>query len=353
MHSELLIPNPHILVGFDGFVDEILECVDVRISPSSYTPIKDIHSFSKKIESTIGKSGNIEWITKSVQLGGNAPLLAQALLKQNCAVDFVGACGKESTHPVFQSLQHTCAHFFSLTDPGYTNAVEFQDGKIFFGKTTTLNEITPETINDRIGIHRFFSLFTSIDAFATVNWTMIPYMNSIWDWLITNMPKLSKRPLCLVDFADPKKRTSDDLKQALLLVKKMQSIFDVCLSLNQSEAEQVSALLGGSGAAIEQIRTQLQISYCALHTKNICTLSSEKKSAAVKVPFIEQPVRLTGAGDNFNAGLIMGLLQKRDEQQSLEWACATAQYLVRNGQSPTSEEVEKLLSSLNISAHLQ
>ncbi len=353
MLSELLIRNFHVLVGFDGFVDEILECVDVRLSPDSYTPITDIHSFSKKIEAAIGKSGNIEWISKSIQLGGNAPLLATALLQQNCTVDFVGACGKDSINSVFQPLQHKCTNFFSLTDPGYTNAVEFQDGKIFFGKTSSLSDITPELIDNRIGIHRFFSLFTNIDAFACVNWTMTPHMNALWEWLIANMPKLPKRPLCLIDLADPKKRTIDDLKQALLLIQKMQTIFDVCLSLNQSEAEQVSALLGGNQVAIEQIRTQLQISYCVLHTKHICTLSSEMKTIVLDVPFFEQPVRLTGAGDNFNAGLILGLLQKNDEREALEWAIGTAQYLVRQGESPTTEEIKRLLSSLNMSAHLQ
>ncbi len=343
-----------VLVGFDGFIDEILECVDTRRSPESYEPIKTISDFSKRIASSIGKSGNIEWICKSIQPGGNAPLLASALIHQNCKVHFIGACGTPAASPLFENLKKSCETFVSIAQPGYTHAIEFQDGKLFLGKTDSLTSITPKTLLSYINKERLLEILYSIDALAFVNWTMTPHMNDIWEWIEKNYKPQTRKPFCLIDLADPRKRTQNDLKEALHRISRLSSIFQICLSANHSETEQIAEALSISSNDLhhlgKMITEKLNIFCTLIHTKKACSISTSTKAYHLNIPYIDNPKRLTGAGDHFNAGCIEGYLKNLDIKEALSWAAGTALFLVQNGTSPSQEEVTKMLSSLNVTA---
>src|SRR5882724_7310453 len=67
------------LVGLDGFVDEIIAVVDKRHSHETYAPIKAIGALGEKISSAAGQSSNYELVVKHMKLGGNGPIMANAL----------------------------------------------------------------------------------------------------------------------------------------------------------------------------------------------------------------------------------------------------------------------------------
>src|SRR5579884_1285074 len=90
------------VVGFDGFVDEIIAVVDKRHDFQRFDPITTIDAFGRKITLAAGQSSNYELVVKQMKLGGNGPIMANALGSAGMAVTYVGTVGFPSIHPVFQ-----------------------------------------------------------------------------------------------------------------------------------------------------------------------------------------------------------------------------------------------------------
>ena len=126
------------LVGLDGFVDKIVTPVDKRHGMGEqFEAVETIADLGSRISAAAGKSANLELFPRFEKLGGNGPIMANALLSLGLGVKYVGALGKPSIHPVFEEFaQKTEA--ISLTEPGITTALEFKDGKIMLGNMVSL-----------------------------------------------------------------------------------------------------------------------------------------------------------------------------------------------------------------------
>ena len=69
-----------MLVGLDGFVDEIVSVVDKRHDFERFEPIRSIEALGRRIIAAAGQSSNLELVVRQVKLGGNGPILAGALV---------------------------------------------------------------------------------------------------------------------------------------------------------------------------------------------------------------------------------------------------------------------------------
>src|SRR5690554_6709087 len=119
LHNELENVEPaklSIAIGFDGFVDEIIEVVDKRQSFDSYTRMNTIAEFGARISRAAGLSTNIEFVPKAVKLGGNGPIMANAMMSAGVSVLYIGSVGKPAIHPVFKELVDGCTEVVSLTE---------------------------------------------------------------------------------------------------------------------------------------------------------------------------------------------------------------------------------------------
>src|SRR5215212_4544774 len=235
-------------IGLDGFVDEIIHLVDVRHNAESFERIPTIAKLAERLAGAAGKSTNLEAVTQRVKLGGNGPIMANALCRFGVKVTYVGALGYPTMHPIFADFAAR-AEVHSIAPPEITDAYEFDDGKVMIGKTVQLGEITWENIQLRYGRKKFADKFFSCDLVAFVNWTMIPFMSDIWEAVQNELCPASKQPRRKIffDLADPEKRTHDDLRRALKLIEKFRAYFDVILGLNEKEAWEVGAVLGFGG----------------------------------------------------------------------------------------------------------
>ncbi len=137
-------------VGLDGFVDEIIHVVDKRDSAESFQRVPTIQSLAERIAGAAGKSANIELVSKTVKLGGNGPIMANALASLGAGVTYLGSLGYPNLHPVFEELAQR-AEVFSIAEAAHTDALEFADGKLMFGKMTPLNEVNWEVMKERFG----------------------------------------------------------------------------------------------------------------------------------------------------------------------------------------------------------
>src|SRR5881628_684791 len=194
-------------IGLDGFVDEIIHAVDKRDNAETFHRVPTIAKLGERIGGAAGQSTNIELVNRRTKLGGNGPIMANALARFGIKVAYVGALGYPVMHPVFTEFAQ-CAEVHSIAESGHTDALEFEDGKLMLGKTAHFNEITWATIQARFSRDRFIEKFSTSDLVAFVNWTMIPYMSDLWAALLQEFcpnPSATRRKI-FFDLADPEKR---------------------------------------------------------------------------------------------------------------------------------------------------
>src|SRR5690606_23850616 len=130
------------VTGLDGFVDMIVHPVAQRHGlGDQFTPIRTIAEFGQRIAAAAGKSTNIEIFPLMEKLGGNGPIMAQALLAAGMKLHYIGALGRPTVHSVFSEFAKR-SQAVSIAEPGLTTAAEFSDGKIMFGRTVSLDAIT-------------------------------------------------------------------------------------------------------------------------------------------------------------------------------------------------------------------
>lgn len=344
------------LVGFDGFVDTIVTPVGLRHSAGdNFTPIATLTEFGQRIVAAAGKSTNIELYPRVDKLGGNGPIMANALLALGTRVTYVGAVGKPQIHPVFADMA-TRARTFSLCSPAQTTAIECNDGKLMLGQMRSLDEITYERICDTMGESALQAEVGAAQLVSLVNWTMIPNMTAIFTALSEQvLPKLPHDPerIFFFDLADPEKRSLDDLRAALAAMQRFTPFGRVTLGLNLKEGQQVATALGLTAVADDEaslramardVRAKLGLTTVVIHPRESAACATESGTWWVPGPYTEKPLITTGAGDHFNAGFSSGQLLGLDPEACLAIGVCTSGHYVRTGESPSLAAVETFLA---------
>jgi sugar/nucleoside kinase (ribokinase family) len=345
--------NLTAFVGLDGFVDDIVHVVDKRHNAQSFDRLPTIAKFSERLAGAAGKSTNIELVSQLTKLGGNGPIMANALAALGLKVTYLGALGYPAVHPVFASFCQR-AEVHSISQPGLTNALEFEDGKLMLSQTAQLNDVTWANIQSRFGRDKFARHFGADNLIAFVNWTMIPFMSDLWQSLQTELcPGLGgPRRMIFFDLADPQKRTREDITQALDLIRRFAAHFDVCLGLNEKEAGELSHVLGlpirpdspeGLAALARDMIAKLGIQTLVIHPVTYALAVSGDVVDIVAGPHIQKPLITTGAGDHFNAGFCLGKLLGLENKMCVLTGVTTSGYYVRTAQSPAITDLAGML----------
>ncbi|HTL18917.1 MAG TPA: hypothetical protein VL793_16890, partial [Patescibacteria group bacterium] len=305
--------------GLDGFVDEILHVVDKRESAEKYIRLPTIAQFAERLAGAAGRSTNVELVSQLTKLGGNGPIMANALASFGLKVTYLGILGFPNLHPVFAEFAKR-AEVHSIAEPGYTDALEFEDGKIMLGKHQSLKQMNWENIKSRYGADKFASKFGNADLAGFVNWTMLTYMSDIWSAVLKEICPAMKGPRrkLFIDLADPEKRTSEDILRALELIGAFQKHFDVILGLNEKESHEIGKNLGLEicnqntpetlQKLCQQIHLRIQVDTIVVHPTAFALASGPDGTALVEGPFTPKPKITTGAGDHFNSGFCLGKL---------------------------------------------
>jgi sugar/nucleoside kinase (ribokinase family) len=336
-------------------VDTILHVVATRESAENYTRLTSMAEFGQRITGAAGLSGNFEMVPQMLKLGGNGPIMANALGAYGSPVTYIGVLGSPNLHPVFTDFAER-AKVISLAEPGYTDAIEFDDGKLMFGKHQSLREVNWENLVAHVPPERLTGMFQQSALIALVNWTMLTGMTRIFEELLTKiLPQLTARPWIFFDLADPAKRTREDIARCLDLIAKFQQHAKVILGLNLQEGRQIGEVLGlasceethaSVAAHAAVIRTKLAVDSVVIHPVAFAAGADATGTAAVQGPFIEKPKITTGAGDHFNAGFCVGRILGAPLDVSLQLGVATSGYYVRTAHSPTAEDMVGFLRTL-------
>jgi len=340
-------------VGLDGFVDEILHVVDKRENAEVYQRLPTIAQLAARLAAAAGKSTNVELVNQITKLGGNGPIMANALASFGLQVTYLGVLGYPSLHPVFHDFAKR-AEVHSIADPGTTDALEFEDGKIMVGKHYSLKQVTWENIKTRFGRDRFADKFGASDLVGFVNWTMLPYMSDLWEAILSEICPAMKglRRTFFFDLADPEKRTREDILRALELIGQFEEYFDVILGLNEKEAHEIGEVFGlkaadGTPEALMEfslaLAKHLKSGTLVVHPVSYALAVSKGQVSMMKGPFTPKPLITTGAGDHFNSGFCLGRLLGLDNTMSLLTGVTTSGYYVRTANSPTIAQIAAMM----------
>lgn len=341
-------------IGLDGFIDKISVAVDQRYGKGKqFNRLETVKSFAERVANATSKNTNIEWYLLDEKMGGNGPLLAYALLQSGLEVQYLGLLG-EPIHPLFENFAKK-TNAISLGQPGETHALEFKDGKILFGYTYPLEVVDYSKIVKSIGEETLLNFISCADVVGFQNWTMIPGMTNVISGVIENiLPRLpkEKNKEWFFDLADPQKRPLGDLQLILGQLKSFEPYGDVSLSLNRSEAEKVGEALGLPFPATEpkmrfnwlkNIQEKIEIVCIILHYNEGSMGIIQNECGVAKSFKIDHPICLTGSGDHFNAGFLIGKLLNFKNEDCLLLGNAFAGDYIKMGKTPTLEEVQEFL----------
>ncbi len=332
-------------VGLDGFVDKIISPVRERFGVGNqFVPYAQLSDFGEKIEQASGSNLNIELYTKAEKMGGNGPLLANALANLGVSVEYVGALGLP-IHPVFKNfVAQTKA--VSIGAFGESQALEFQDGKLILGHTQPLDDITYERIIQHVSEANLLKSYNEADVISFQNWTMTMHLTDILQKILFHIwekLEVHKHRICFFDLADPAKRSEEDVRALLELLPKFKSKAKVFLGLNRSEAFYVGKLLrcpvpnndfSDYCEYLQKLRDILDIDGIIMHCCDGAWASVDKETAFAPPQKAKQLTCLTGSGDHFNGGMLCGFLMHLSLEQCLTLGHITSVLYIQTGRTP-------------------
>jgi hypothetical protein len=345
------IKTKNATVGIDAFIDKIVRVVHTKTEKDEYIFFNDIAQFGNHLVSKAGKSCGIEINERFTKLGGNAPIMANALGSLSVNVNCIGALGYPEVEPVFKELSDNCK-LFTIGNPGYTTALEFNDGKIMLSQRDYLHSITWKTVKEKLGLDELKSFFNTSSLIGLVNWNGMINFNEIFKGILEDVLKdhiPNKEQVLFFDLADFSERSREDIVEAVELINEFNNHFKVILGLNENEALLMYNSLFPEKETMDLIPLgqfiydNLKVDSLVVHTLTSSIAYEGNKIVEAPSLYVKKPKLSTGGGDNFNAGLCFGYIIGLDTEGALYTANATSGYYVRNAKSPT---VDNLIETL-------
>jgi sugar-specific transcriptional regulator TrmB len=339
--------------GFDGFIDHIREGVDERSGPRSYESIGELGSFGDRISTSAaaGSSCTVEWVQNGTWIGGHTSHVGRAFMRLGFDPTLLGTFGQPPEEPFLSEFDEDS--LVSVGQPTYTDAVEFNDGKLLLTDTGTQATLDWELIRDRVGLEQLAERVDGTRLFGVGYWAMIPSMPSIWDGLRTDLwPMLDDPPECvLLDTADIRQLSTAQLEDGIESLRQLSESIPVLMSANRAETNRIADLISQTASdrsltsAARIVREETGVDGFASHGADEAVLATPGDVVRARAPRCDNPTSTTGAGDHFNTGLALGWLEDMNDGATLVLAHAVAGYFVRNGQPPTYDELCSFVST--------
>jgi hypothetical protein len=342
--AEAPLTGQTVFVGFDAFVDWIvrpLRASEAHQSPRYFDRMED---FGRFVVQRAGRNGSVELEERMEKLGGNTPILANALGCLGAGIRAVAPFGSPAPHPCFAPLAGY-GDLHSVGAPGLSIALEFDDGKFMLAMNRQINHLDYAALTAVLPPPRLIEILSGCDLLAFVNWSELPGSTDILAGLARDvLPALPREVPLLVDLSDCTRRSPAYLRDYLARLAALPPHIRTILSLNRNEADRVCEAMGmeASLSDIEKGRAildTLRLEWVVFHERTHGTIVWSGGAETHRTRVRRPPVLQTGAGDNFNAGLCAGRLAGLDPGGALALASITSSFYVENGYSPAWNEI--------------
>ncbi len=348
-------PNKKVFAGFDGFVDKIKKAVKEKQNTRTVY-FDTIREFADRILMVCGKSGQIQMDIQRVKLGGNAPILSNALGKLGVRSYCLGSLGYPKRHEVFSGMSPLC-DTISVLEPGLSDAVEFGDGKLIFSELEVFEQYNWEYIVKVAGIDTIAKAVCESAVIGFVDWANLPHASNIWEGMLEDVVKPSGRKdfLFLFDLCDPSKKTTQQIDEVLDIISCFSPYGKVTLGLNENETLKIWAALRGMDfvkdrekmpAILEAgdfLYKSMDIDSLLVHPIDRSIVYRKLETIELEGRLVTRPRVLTGGGDNLNAGYSLGLISGFTTSQCMLLGMAASGAYIQNGSSPDRQDIIEYL----------
>jgi len=332
-----------VVVMPDFFIDRF---VSINTSPNNF--------FGIIMDIVERKGGSIDGINQKEFRGGNAINTAAALTGLGVKVIPIVCTDKLGLQLIkfyVKSPKISLAHIKIVKEPSITTALEFEtfNGKanVMLRDVGSLADFGPQNLdaNDLEAIRR-------ADCTCVFNWAGTRKFGTELAETVFRHVKTQGKGKTYFDPADPNPNREGARK---LLEKVLQSDLVDVLSLNENEAVFFASLMKGrtekpeKGLGFEELAME-SAKFLASRLKARIDLHTTEYSATFNgknetvVPAFHVPVlRVTGAGDAWTAGNILGTVYGLSDAVRLTLANSVAAYYISNpeGKHPTRKELFK------------
>jgi hypothetical protein len=349
-------PDQRALVGFDGYVDKIQRVVQSKVATGNQH-FPTISSFATQVASLAGNSGQIELSTLETKIGGNGPILANAL----AAMGVTNRCVGTLADPIFGQMHPGC-EVISVGPSAETNALEFGDGKVILSEVSVFERLNWPFMVDTLGLGTLQHHYADSQLFAFVDWANLTHGNDLWAGYLEAIVKPVTRtnvPIFFFDLCDPSKRSAADVQEALRIVAGYVPYGRVTLGMNENEARRIYLALHhhspGDGFLLPQtpdlptiattIQQQTGIPNVLIHPTAYALVVTPDGLFQREGRLVPKPKVLTGGGDNLNAGYCFGLLNGFSPADCLTLGMATSGAYIENGHSPSVQELAEYVAN--------
>jgi hypothetical protein len=362
-----------VFIGFDGFIDTIQKAVTQRTNESIFY-FDTITHFADHLHKLNGKSGQVELVTNKIKMGGNAPILANALGELDVKTKCFGAMGLPEINPLFKNTD-PLVEMISLSPPGKSSAIEFDDGKIIFSDLSVFKNYNWDHIKQTIDIATINRAIVKCKLFALVDWANLPEATDLWQGFLEDIikPRGKQEQFFLFDLCDPSKKSVQQIDEVLDLISDFSAYGKVTLGMNENEANKIWMALNGYDHAtgkqdieIPSLQTVGYFIYRAMDIDTLlihpvdCTLVFKDQNKFKKQSVIEmkgnvvtEPNVLTGGGDNLNAGYCLGLLNGFEVHHCMLLGMAASGAYVKSGVSPSVKDIVEYIEQWIIKTEMK
>ncbi len=339
-------------IGFDAVVDELVRPVEAVGPDMEKDYFKTIGEFGRFVAGKSHLSCLVELANIMAKPGGNMVNLSAALGRLGMVVDCVGTMGYPEVSPVFSGMENCRLH--SVADHGKCTALEFMDGKVMLAQMGDAADLEFEAVVQALGEVKLQALFGQAATVGLVNWSEMTYSNNIWQGVL----ELAVKPagsdfnkLVLVDITDCSRHNAEHVQAMGDILKDYALYRRVVVSLNQNEAVLLRQFLNIATEEedlprlAEAIAQKLGVQGVVIHPVSGSVAWVEGNTYTHEGFFVEHPVISTGGGDNYNAGLLLGLRGGLNMTEVLAVAGAVGSFYVEKGHSPTREQLCSYLAA--------
>ncbi|MDS0258781.1 hypothetical protein NDI56_05165 [Haloarcula sp. S1CR25-12] len=339
------VETGRVVFGFDGYLDRVREVVADRTDPTSHERLPTLSGFRDRVDRSVEEESSLsfEWLENGRRTGGHTCHLARAFGTWAFEPTLVGMYGD----PVHESFEVEFGEYdlVTLGEPGVTDAVEFDDGKLMLteiGDTMTLDWAG---LADRLGHERLLDRLEGAALLGVGYWSETPFLPDVLDGLAARWDDIEAPPeTVLVDPGDVRKLDRDRLRAGREAIGRLDEVTDVVVSANRAETGVLADAYDEAAdrsfeAAAEEVYGALAPTWFVGHGVDRSVVVTGAGTDSVAVPAVDEPEMTTSSGDHFNAGLALGVISGLGPSAAVVLGNSVAGHFVRTADQPSLDEV--------------
>lgn len=333
-----------VVFGFDGYLDTVRE---LRQEASSGTErITSLEAVGNRILEAVEADSSLSfgWQATGKRAGGHVCHLSRAYDRLGYDPTLVGTLG-DPVDPFFEErFGHLDIH--SLGEPGTTDAVEFNDGKLLITEGGDFEALDWDWLLETVGRETLADTLDGAHLLGIGYWAMIVGLPSILDGLREDLWRTLSDPPehVLIDPADIQRLVSEDVEAAADATSRFAAVTDLTISANRVETKAITEILCDQADEdyVENTRRlfdTLDVDRVVSHGVNQSCSVSADGTKRVSVNPVTEPSLTTSAGDHFNAGFSLGLIEGLSDSAALVTGNAFARRFVETGRTPDYDDL--------------